>query len=36
MNLAEGSATPHGMSIWKGDLWYSDADGGGGVYKIRL
>ncbi len=36
MKLAEGSATPHGMSIWKGDMWYSDADGGGGVYKIRL
>jgi streptogramin lyase len=36
LKLAEGSATPHGMSIWKGELWYSDADGGGGVYKIPL
>ena len=36
MKLAEGSATPHGMSIWKGAMWYSDADGGGGVYRIPL
>ena len=36
MKLADGSATPHGMSIWQGVLWYSDADGGGGVYRIPL
>ena len=36
LQLAADDATPHGMSIWKDDLWYSDADGGGGVYKIRL
>ncbi|MEZ5365850.1 MAG: hypothetical protein R2748_26835 [Bryobacterales bacterium] len=36
IRLAEGSATPHGMSIWKGWMWYSDADGGGGVYRIQL
>jgi streptogramin lyase len=36
LKLAEGSATPHGMAIWKGEMWYSDADGGGGIYKFRL
>ena len=36
LKLAEGSATPHGMSIWKSEMWYSDADGGGGVYRLRL
>ncbi|MBI1356446.1 MAG: hypothetical protein GC160_19055 [Acidobacteria bacterium] len=36
LELAKDAPTPHGMSIWDGAIWYSDADGTGAIYRVPL